>query len=252
MNKELEQTYTFSLNLKMFALANNKELLNNAAMIICQKQIKFTADLMTFASVKERKQNWYAFRFAKKLADSYKGTESSLYGGNPDFLPSWKEAADQCGKLMGNNGVVFFMFMINYRDGRTKPIAIYSCPEGFGYVHSNTLEAAWGRSFEKPLSNPVYVIGKELVPYELHHPSNYTDIDFSRYANDPLNDIYEKITASAETRIKKAEKKILEKLKTADPKKRQGYYLVTDEKPETIPFETDGDKIQPEYTAKET
>lgn len=35
---------TFDLDLKMFALAKDKELLNSAALMICQKCIEFTAE----------------------------------------------------------------------------------------------------------------------------------------------------------------------------------------------------------------
>ena len=62
------QINSFHLDLKMFALANSKELLNRAAMIVCQKCIDFQADLMTFSSVKENKPDWYAFEYAKKRA----------------------------------------------------------------------------------------------------------------------------------------------------------------------------------------
>lgn len=246
---------SFHLDLKMFALANSKELLNHAAMIVCQKCIDFQADLMTFSSVKENKPDWYAFEYAKKRADeySYKGVYRQLSEMPSDFLQPYKEALEQCGKLLGNNGVVFITFVISELDCTIKTMALHSCPEGFHTVYSSQLKAAWGRCFEKPLSNPVYVIGKDLVPHELFNPPNYTDIDFSRYENDSMSEMNDKITTAAETRYRKAEKKKLENLKTADPKIRQGYYLVTSKNAEVIPFEKKKEKAtapQPEATPK--
>ena len=225
----------------MFALANSKELLNTAASVICQKCLKLEAKIMTFSSVKKNKQDWYAFKFAKEQAGtySYKGTMITKLGAMPsDFIKSWKEALNECGKILGNNGVVFvtFLFTFSYIPATVEPMAFYSCPEGYDYMYSSTLESAWGKSFDKPLSNPVYLIGKSLVPYELFHTPDYSNIEHYRSENDDVSEIYADRERATESRCSRANKKNLEMLKIADPRKRQGYYLVTNENPETIPF----------------
>ena len=231
---------TFDLDLKMFALAKDKELLNSAALMICQKCIEFTAELMTFRSVKENKQDYFAFRFAKKDVDkyAYKGSFDNVLRENPsDFLCLWKETLDECGKILGNDGVVFCMFMINDSIAGSKPVAYYSSPDGVGRATSSTLEAAWGRHFVKPLSNPVYLIGKELVPYELYHTPDANNIDYSQcYDREERWELFDETMTAAKTRAERSEKKKIEMLKTADPRKRQGYYLVTDKTAEGIPF----------------
>lgn len=237
--------YTIYLDLKMFALANSKELLNKISMIVSQKCVKVEAALMTFASVNENMQNWYAFELAKRKADTYtyEGYKEYLGYMPPDFLQSWKEAATECGQMLGNNGVVFFVFITELHHKITT-MAIYSCPDGYDIVKPGNLESVWGRHFENQRSNPVYLIGKDLIPYELYHPPAYDNIDYSRYEDYPMNEIYEMIEEASEKRTSRAEKKRIENLLTTTPRKRKGYFLVTGLAPEIIPFGSNEDKSE--------
>lgn len=222
------------IDFRMFALANSKELLNSVALIIYQRCLKFRTRVMTFSTDAKNAQEWYGFEYAKDHisrydCQQYRDPRRELY---PVVFEPWKNTLDECGKLLGNNGIVFCLFNIQNPDEEENcPIAYYSSPDGVGKQTSGTVKAAWGRHFEKGIKSPVYMIGSQLVPYELSHTKTTMQVRYPRGADSSYDLMLEKRREKlASARSKKAPK---EKQET---EKKKGYYEVAVEEPEKIPF----------------
>ena len=224
---------TVKTDLKMFAVANSRELLNSAALIIYQKRMKFRAKVMTFTSDAKNAQEWYAFECKKEPVLSYECEGIFWERAFPsDFFPSWKDVLKECGELLGNNGIVFCVFCTHYPNGEDNAVAYYSCPEGVGRQASGMVKAAWGRKFEKGISSPVYKIGNQLIPYELYHSEVPRQVYYPRGADSSYDLMLEKKKEKmAAARGKKAPGK-----QPAEPEKRKGYYEVAGAEAEKIPF----------------
>ncbi len=220
------------IDCKLFSIANSKELLDAAAQIIYQKGFRFKADVMTFASDTD-KQTWYAFEYNKEAAVSREYKNVSLDKAIPaDFFPTWIEIMEECGKLLGNNGIVYNLFYIKYPSGERKVITYYSSPEGLGKISSG-----WYKSFDKSSKKAISGIGKMLIPYEENHTTTPRQVYYPAGADSSYDlKLEKKREQLAYARQKKEAKAKAEEKQPAEEEKKKGYYQIMVPDPERVPF----------------
>ncbi len=227
-----------SIDYNVFAIANSKELLNQAAQLVYEKGYGFQpAPVLTFVS-DESEQVWYAFECKKAYAVSfecisYALADSAIPGS---FWDGWKGLLGECGELLGNNGVVFNMFYIHYPNFEDKPIAHYSGPNGVGTSWANSKPTVWYRDFDKSVKKGISEVGKILMPYEMFHTKTPRDVYYPEGADSSYDDLLEQ--RREKMALARAKKEELKKagVKPDDSDVKKGFYQFGDPGPETVPL----------------
>lgn len=230
-------SWDIKIDCKLFAIANSKELLDTVAQIIYKNGFRFKADVMVFAS-DENEQIWYAFECKKEPAVKCECKNVIRDKNIPaDFYPTWMNILEECGKLLGSNGIVFNLFYTQYPNGEKNATAYYSSPEGVGKQTSNHTKAAWYRNFDKSTKKAISGIGNMLIPYELYHTTTPRQVYYPAGADSSYDLMLEKKRERLEyARQKKEAKAKAEEKQSAEQEKKKGYYQIMITDPERTPF----------------
>ena len=227
-----------SIDYKLFAIANSKELLNQAARLVYDKGFQFKpAPVLTYVS-DESEQVWYAFECGEQYAARFECVSYAMAkGAIPEsFWDGWKALLGECGELLENNGVVFNLFYIRYPNGEKEPIAYYCSPGGVGHVRSHTLKSVWYKTFDKSVKKGISSIGNILMPYEMYHTKAPRDVFYPEGADSSYDDLLEKRREKmAAARAKKEELKKAG-IKPDETEVKKGFYQFGDPGPETVPY----------------
>ncbi len=215
-------------NCKLFALANDKDLLDRVSMILFEKCFQFQADLMVFTSDAKNAQYWYGIKCEKRIDETVDEEE---------FYAPWLAVLEECGKTLGNNGIVFCQFM-EYSWGEKRAVARYSSPKGVGEQDSHCQRKAWANGFDAANKTAIYNIGKLLIPDELYNTKEPSGMAYYPNGADSSYDLVleRKREALAHARRLKTEKEPAVDENPAESDKKKGYYRVDIASPEQVPF----------------